>query len=116
MAIEAMDDSFLEGRIRAPRVDVPPEVDRRILAAATPLLRRRPWRFALPLAAAVLVGVAVMFLARRTDHPDVVDAYRVARMLKAGQPISRSYDETGDGRVDERDVQSMMRRAVRVTR
>lgn len=116
MAIEAMDDSFLEGRIRAPRVDVPPEVDRRILAAAAPLLRRRPWRFALPLAAAVLLAVGVMFLTRRADRPDVVDAFRVARMLKAGQAVSRSYDQTGDGRVDERDVEAMMRRAVKVTR
>jgi len=100
-------------------VAVPADVKRRVLTAARP---RGAWR---PLAAAaavlIILGAAWLFTghptarlasAVRRGRPDIVDAYRLALRLKAGQSGEAVDDVNGDGKVDERDVEEIVRRSV----
>jgi predicted anti-sigma-YlaC factor YlaD len=94
-------------------IAVPADLKRRVLAAARP---RRAWR-PLAAAAAVLIalGAAWFFVAQSPARPrrlDIVDAYTLAVRLKTGQAVEAAYDVNGDGKVDERDVEEIVRRSV----
>ena len=45
---------------------------------------------------------------------DILDAFALARQLKAGAARATRFDINGDGVVDERDVASIAARAVRL--
>ena len=109
-------------------VPIAPEVDEAVLAAARSHLMRvagptrpRAWlRRAVALAAAA--GLLAWVTLREPAVPgdvdesgrvDVLDAYRLALQLRAGTADER-WDFDGDGRVDTRDVDQIMARAVRV--
>jgi hypothetical protein len=47
---------------------------------------------------------------------DILDAYMLARQVRAGQALPARWDFTGDGRVDERDVELVARDAVALQR
>ncbi len=45
-------------------------------------------------------------------HVDVLDAFQLARQIKAGGPLDLKYDVNGDGVVDQRDVAAIASTAV----
>jgi hypothetical protein len=47
---------------------------------------------------------------------DILDAFVLARRLRAGEPLDARWDVTGDGRVDAADVDRIARQAVRLDR
>jgi hypothetical protein len=67
-------------------------------------------------AAVVLVAVGLYLRPRAAeDHRplDIVDAYRLARRLDAGEkPSPREWDRNGDGVVDRKDVETIARACV----
>ncbi|HLY07978.1 MAG TPA: dockerin type I domain-containing protein [Planctomycetota bacterium] len=101
---------------------VPESVKQQILARTRPSPRRRSWR-PLAAAAAVLIGLGAVWVARsarpslpgdvdRNGRVDIVDAYALAVRLRSGEKMDLIYDVNGDGRVDERDVEEIARRSV----
>jgi len=105
-----------EPAFKSAPVEVPAEVDRAILSAAPSLLRRRRWiRYAAPLAAAAALFLAIGLWSRPAHPQDIVDAYRLALRLQAGEAVSGS-DINGDGKVDMDDAKAMARRCVQVKR
>lgn len=112
--------SLARGLAPAP-LEIPPKVTRDILALARP---RPIWR-PLAAAAALLIGLGSLWvglsrsrlsegLARRPDRVDIVDAYDLALHLKAGERVDASWDLNGDGKVDSRDVDEIVRRSVAI--
>lgn len=114
-------------------VFVPPTVDRAILAAARRQLRPTtkpgpaPWRRWMFWPAFVTACLAAALIARLVTTPqtkfsredlnrdgqvDILDSFAVARELKTGQPVSKTFDVNGDGVVDERDVNQIAAHAV----
>jgi hypothetical protein len=72
-------------------------------------------------AAAAVAAVLVVALRLMPDrlpvfHPQarvtILDAFSLARQLKAGAKIDKSWDVTGDGHVDQADVDALAARAV----
>ena len=104
-------------RLAPPPFGVPEERSRRILAKSR---ERRSWKplaasAAILLAAAAIllaVGLGVLFRPERARRPNIVDAYRVALRLRAGEPVEARWDLNGDGKVDEADVLEIARRSV----
>jgi hypothetical protein len=47
-------------------------------------------------------------------HVDILDAFALARQLKQGGPGNLPLDVNGDGVVDERDVEALVVRAVKL--
>ncbi|MCX6929849.1 MAG: dockerin type I domain-containing protein, partial [Verrucomicrobia bacterium] len=47
-------------------------------------------------------------------HVDILDAFALARQLKQGGPSNLQLDVNGDGVVDERDVEALAARAVKL--
>jgi len=45
---------------------------------------------------------------------DIVDAYGLAVRLRSGQKLDLTFDVTGDGKVDEQDVEELARRSVAI--
>lgn len=102
----------------APRIEVPAEIRRSILAGAR---RRRPLWIPLAAAAAFLIVLLSIFIAPRTTadvdgngRVDIVDAYTLALKLKAGKPVGRAWDLNRDGRVDRLDAEAIGRLSVAV--
>jgi hypothetical protein len=105
---------------------VTPEVERSILAAARARLEpSAPRRLSLLrwLVASAAAAALVLWLMRANPaEPEdldgdgrvtVLDAFQLARELRGGTPNARG-DLDGDGRVDERDVERVFARAVRL--
>ena len=114
-------------RTQARRVFVPPTVDEAILRAAERSVARVPswlWIRWVAVTAAVILVCTVGYwfkrpgaeLARedvnRDGQVDVLDAFQLARELKAGMKTAR--DVNGDGVADQRDVDVIASRAVRL--
>lgn len=122
-------------------VEVPPEVDARILTAARARLARPRRRFArfgwgAAAAAAVLVISALLvspanrapFLApsvklasrsedvNRDGNVDILDAFALARQIEAAKPIGVQSDMNADGIVDRKDVDILAQAAVSLDR
>ncbi len=120
-----------------PAIFIPPVVDEAILHSARRQLARRKelgfrWPLILRWAAAmaalvVLLAILPQFLRKSgpttasrysrgdVNHDgqvDILDAFALARELKAGAHPSRQLDINGDGVVDERDVATLAARAV----
>jgi len=112
----------MTGRIRLRSVAVPEEVDRAVLAAAARRLGRKPLVPALALAAALLVAVGLAIFLRDGEPADVdgsgridiVDAYVLALRLERGEAVDERWDVTGDGKVDQSDVDEIARLSVAV--
>jgi len=127
------------GRIYGASVTVPEAVDASIRAhGRRHLAARRRSRLVLrwvAAAAAVLLATAVLADVFHLNRPapeakqrprvlaedvdgngriNVLDAFALARRLEAGAVKDRRFDVTGDGRVDEADVDWIARRAVRL--
>jgi hypothetical protein len=129
--------SALKGLPRQP-VFVPPTADEAILRAARrhlapPQEPRLKWFFLTPwlaATAAVILLIAVMpqffrkpaptptasgFAREDVNHDgkvDILDAFALARQLKADANPSPQLDVNGDGVADERDVTALAARAV----
>ncbi len=125
-----------------PAQAIPPRIDHRIAEAARYHLqhahpaqptaglvaRSRYWRWATR-AALAAAAAAVIVLGPQIFSPQpsplpapdleagvtIVDAFNLARAIEAGQPVDPGWDVTGDGVVDEDDVQAIASRAVGVT-
>jgi len=125
-------------------VPVPAEVDHAILAQARRQLRPRPspWRVlrwpAAAAAAALLLAVLLPTLqraSRRAPAPaaaerslplrgdidgdgrvDILDAFALARRLKAREALDAACDINGDGAVNRADVDTVATAAVRLNR
>ena len=120
---------------------VPAHVDRTILKAAQAHLDRSSrssstifWRWLLwPAFAAVCFAVWAIFFSPdgvsstqriKVDYAredlnhdgqvDILDSFALARQLKSGKSLPAAYDINGDGVVDERDVQLLAARAVKL--
>lgn len=111
----------LAAQLAPPRIEVPPLVKSRLMSLTRP---RRSAR-SLAMAAALLIAVGGLWVAlwRRPDvagdvdrsgRVDIVDAYALAVRLRSGQQMDAALDVTGDGRVDERDVEELARRSVAI--
>lgn len=127
----------------AGRVDLS-ALDRAVLGSASRRIRARRgrsavvWRIGGAVAAAAGVALAV-YIARpsprgtavpATDaslvfdasgRVTILDAFRLARLLgpgdgRGGSPLSPTWDVTGDGTIDQRDVDAIAARAVRLDR
>ena len=115
-------------------VDVPQEVDDRVLAIAHEQLARRPlrghfraWRWALPgaavgagLAAAAAVAMLLWTGPVRGDidrngRVDILDAFALARKVEASSPADPDWDINRDGVVDAADVDAIAMKAVALT-
>lgn len=119
------------------RSHVPPlpafdELDRAVMGEAQRLLASRRsvrWRLSLAgsgLAAAASVAFGIWFFAGRSGPPaaawtldtsrptTILDAFRLARLLESGGRPAASWDVTGDGFVNDSDVNELKRRAVQV--
>lgn len=119
----ALLDGFrgLAARLAPAPVDVPEDLKRRILARTRP--RRAARSFAM--AAALLIAVGGLWVALsggpavpgdvdRSGRVDIVDAYALAVRLKSGVTMDAAFDVTGDGKVDDRDVEELARRSVAI--
>jgi len=127
-------------QVSKPQIFIPPTLDESILKAANqhlvprkepkPLwLRLSPWFAA---AAALFLALALVphllrksgpspsagrFVLEDVNHDgrvDILDAFALARQLKAGTSPNRHLDINGDGVVDERDVTTLAARAVKL--
>ena len=123
------------------RPEVPPEVDRAVLA----MYRRRfarpvgrvvalRWAAAGAVAAALLLGIALMLPARwrtsaratsplavrqdvdRNGRVDILDAFALARRVETGRGLSDEWDFNGDGAVDRADADVVAGAAVSLER
>jgi hypothetical protein len=124
------DDSLPDGLTKDlvalfPPVRVPPAVEAAILAnvgrQSARVRRMRVllrWGGGAAAAAAVLLVSVHLWTAGRPQayHPSarvtILDAFSLARQLKAGGKIDASWDVNHDGRVDQRDVDALASRAV----
>lgn len=118
---------------KTPPVRVPPEVDRAILRSAhehlaavaaragSPPAKLIPFpglwvRFAAAAAVVLLAAVLWFRPAPETgialDQPTVIDAFRLARQVDAGESLPGKFDLNGDGTVDANDAQLLAQRAV----
>jgi len=125
------------GRLHDRTIPVPAATDAAVLGPARRVLGRRRTvhrvRWVAATAAAVLLLAlslpAVLRRAERRPGPDrialhgdldasgrvdILDAFVLARGLRAGAPLEEHWDVTGDGRVDADDVDWIARRAVRL--
>jgi len=112
---------------------IPREVDDTVLAGARPELARLRARHSrgrmakwLALAACIVALGALVRLwlpsggprpfaredLNRDGRVDILDAFQLARDIKAGRARKATEDFNGDGRVDAADVQILARRAV----
>jgi len=119
----------------APSREISPEVDRAILAAAHAHLagaaqNPRIVQFPRWLAAAAAVALAAVLgslwlsnrrlpeVARedinRDGRVDVLDAFALARRLQQGVATDRLFDINGDGLVDQKDIEAITTRAVKL--
>ena len=73
------------------------------------LRRRRPW-LGFAAAAGLLLALLATLLVPRGRKPDIVDAYLLALQIRDG----KGRDVNGDGAVDQRDVDELAARAVRL--
>jgi hypothetical protein len=124
----------------APRVTVPPAQDAALLALAGPAAgrirgrRRARWAGAGATLAAVAAALALAFLRSPEDRSaaapialaaagpmdvngdartDILDAFAVARAIERGDAAGHpGWDVTGDGRVDDADVDALAAAAV----
>jgi hypothetical protein len=125
------------GRLPQERLFVPPTIDEAVLREARRYLGKpeRPrfswWRW-IPRFAAAAALVALLtygfvrhgsrsrppvFAREDLNHDgrvDILDAFALARQLKAGPAPGPARDINGDGVVDERDVETIAARAVRL--
>lgn len=125
-------------RALAPRKPtVPPALDEAILQQARlhleslPSAQRRvvPFPRWLAAAAALVLGVGVVFLFTREKHRetplvredidgngqvDILDAFALARKLQAGAVSAAVFDINGDGVIDQRDIDWIASRAVKL--
>jgi hypothetical protein len=126
------------GRLFAVGATVPPAVDESILTTARAGLARR-WRHRLMVkwSAAVAAAAAVVLVSVRIGmHPverggigtvatrvedlngdgrvDILDAFVLARRIKGGDALQKSWDVNGDGFVDQHDVDAIAQAAVKV--
>lgn len=103
---------------------IPPMVDARIRAESrrhfTRMARSRVllrWGGGAAAAAAILL-VTLRLLPSNPPpfHPQgrltILDAFSLARQLKSGGRIDKSWDVNGDGSIDEKDVDALAARAV----
>lgn len=122
----------LEGQLRRALSrddhEVPAEVDRAVLAFASRNAparlrsrrsrRRVAWRAAVACAAAVVA--LIVWRAWPTGHAiapgdhDMLQAFRLAQRVEAGEVVDPRWDMDGDGVVDRRDVERVARSAVRL--
>jgi hypothetical protein len=67
-------------------------------------------------AAAILLVALRLMPDRPVFHPQarvtILDAFSLARQLKAGGKIDKSWDVNGDGAIDQADVDAIAQRAV----
>jgi hypothetical protein len=124
----------LKALFAPPRV-IPRRVDDAILAAAREHLAgrarsRRMVHFPRWLAAAAVVVLAAVLSSlwfsnrrlpevtrediNRDGRVDVLDAFTLARRLQQGAATARSFDINGDGVVDQRDIDAITTRAVKL--
>ena len=123
-------------RLGKPAVFVPATADEAVLRAAerrlNPARRRTPWLRFLPwLAAAsmaIVLAIAVpSFLFKGADSlaredlnhdgvVDILDAFALARQVKAGTTDRQRLDLNGDGAIDDRDVAILAAHAVKLER
>ena len=111
----------LQGLFAPPRFRA--ERDAAILSAAR-RPRRTYWRaVGLAIAAAVAVAATLFVFAERNRQQenaayartgDIRDAFYVARQLKAHAALEAQWDATGDGKVDDADVEALRFAAVRL--
>ena len=122
-------------RLPQARVFIPATVDEAVMRTARRHLSQRTergfkWsymvRWGIAIAAVVLLlamipqfmrkpgagGVLVRGDINHDGQVDILDAFALARELKAGAHPSRQLDINGDGVVDERDVAALAARAV----
>jgi hypothetical protein len=95
------------------RVEIPGEVDRRILATARPkVLRLRDW-VGVGVAAALLVSILIFHLVPGAAAPmdvdrdgrvDIVDAYQLAARIRDSGALDERWDLNRDGAIDMDDV------------
>ena len=130
----------LKAAARPPSLEIPAEIDARILSTARGRARKRAylrWPGLLAAAASVLIAAGIFWGVRgrgrgrgRVREPsappaeelamdidgsgsvDIVDAYLISRRLKRSGAVPSSWDWDGDGRVGGRDVELVARRAV----
>jgi hypothetical protein len=121
--------------LQAAKVSVPMEVDEAVLAAARCHLQKTaparviPFPRWLAAAAAVVAAVGLLFLLSKPGRPvpavaredvdrngrvDMLDAFALARKLQAGAIVDLMLDLNGDGRIDQRDVDSIAAHAVKL--
>ena len=118
------------------KVSVPMEVDEAVLAAARSHLQKTAPARVIPFprwlaaaAAAVVAAVGLLFLLSKPGRPapavaredvdrngrvDMLDAFALARKLQAGANVDLMLDLNGDGRIDQRDVDSIAAHAVKL--
>ncbi|HWE95210.1 MAG TPA: dockerin type I domain-containing protein [Tepidisphaeraceae bacterium] len=141
---ESFDDALPAGlredllRLHAPAAPVPPQIDAAILSRAkagyAKRVRWRPVARWAALAGSIAAAVAIAFVLRAAlFHPtphqlarfapgdidgngrvDILDAYLLAKRLGAGVKPDRAWDVNGDGVVDQKDVDWIANRAVRI--
>jgi hypothetical protein len=101
------------------------KVERAILAQVPPHMARinrlRIWlRYS---GAAAAVAAALLIAIRLVPHPPafhegqrvtILDAFSLARQLKAGRTPDKSWDVNHDGKVDQADVDTLAQRAVAI--
>ena len=126
-------------RLSRQRIFVPRAIDETVLREARHRLEkpghsRARWLRLLPRLAAVAIVVLLLtyvFLRERSNfhsptfaredvnhdgRVDILDAFALARQLQSGQARGAGLDVNGDGIVDERDVQTIAGRAVRLVK
>lgn len=125
-------------RLHTPATAVPPQIDAAILSRARAgYAKRIRWRPVVrwaAVAASIAAVVTVTFTLRYALHRpapqqlarfapgdidgngrvDILDAYLLAKHLGAGAKPDPAWDVNGDGVVDQKDVEWIANRAVRV--
>jgi hypothetical protein len=133
--LESQLGEALGAELRPPAAEVPQAADRAVMAAIATrsaevrreLARRgrRLWpawaaAAALLMAAGIWASVAIRGSRLPGDLDgsggvDIVDAYLLAKRLQAAEDLGAELDLTGDGKVDDADVDAVARRAVSVS-
>lgn len=127
-AVERM--RLLAGRLGLPKLDVPPDVDRAVLAMRRPRPRIIWTPFAAAAAVLLALGIASYLIPRDRTAPetgtaevapadidrngvvDIVDAYVLALKIRDAEPLDPSWNVDGIGGVDEKDVEMIARQSV----